>query len=259
MVEKKMEYSLLSFGASYQETYERSIGLISRGIVSGLIFILFDIDVEPFKKEMLPTLESLNIPFVVIHSLARELDYNNVGMDSYGGAYLATKHLIDQGYTEIGFSFKALNFPQCEELHSGFCQALSDNRLKYHEQYVIDNRHFKPGGNWYQDVRSAVKKLPQLPRAFVTINDQATLGTLQALKDMGKSVPRDVAVVSFREEQQDQFLEDDITTVYHPIAEKGKKAVSILEGLMTGQLNRNEIQRELVKPYLVVRKTCGAE
>lgn len=83
-VEKELEtlsseHSLVIFGATSQQSYERSIELIERRMVDGLILIVLGRELTEFQERLLPQLHKINLPFVAVHSTETQLACNNVG------------------------------------------------------------------------------------------------------------------------------------------------------------------------------------
>ena len=142
---------------------------------------------------------------------------------------------------------------QMDELYNGYIKALGDNGIQYRPEHVLDGSGFVRGASWYENIRNKVKKMTSLPQAFVTISEQPTQGVIDGLREKGKTVPHDVAIAAFLEEQPDEYKESEVTSVYHPVIKKGESAIRMLEAIMEGKLKRDKIHQKTVEPYLVVR------
>ncbi|WP_082772561.1 LacI family DNA-binding transcriptional regulator [Actinoplanes sp. TFC3] len=68
------------------------------------------------------------------------------------------------------------------------------------------------------------------PRALVCLNDRVALGTYQALREAGLSVPGEVSVMSFDDSDMAAWLRPQLTSVALPHYELGWKAVELLLG-----------------------------
>ncbi|WP_187369919.1 LacI family DNA-binding transcriptional regulator [Streptomyces boluensis] len=68
------------------------------------------------------------------------------------------------------------------------------------------------------------------PRALVCSTDRVSFGAYQALAEAGLSVPQDVSVVSFDDQDIAGWLKPALTTVALPHHELGRKAVELILG-----------------------------
>ncbi|MBI3830934.1 MAG: LacI family DNA-binding transcriptional regulator [Planctomycetes bacterium] len=257
-------YSLLMFGANWGEGYGKSLQLIERGMVDGLIWILLATFIEEFEREVAPWLRTRNVPFVVVHSLSkRAFAYPNVGTDCYAGAYEMTRHLASTGRKRIGIYLTGPNSPQSQEICAGYKQALADLALPSGRELLLHEAPQADQGkdHLFEIAYRTAKALPKqaLPEAVFAGIDCAAYGFLKAFRERGLRVPEDIAVAGFDDEVNSRYAYPELTTVYHPFREKGREAVRMLVGLLDGPLREDPVPQKIVKPSLMVRKTCGAE
>ncbi len=66
------------------------------------------------------------------------------------------------------------------------------------------------------------------PDAIVTCNDNIAIGVYRAVRELGLSIPEDVAVASFNDIPAAQFVHPPLTTVRLPAEEIGETAVELL-------------------------------
>jgi len=66
------------------------------------------------------------------------------------------------------------------------------------------------------------------PIALLCLNDRLAFGAYQALAEVGLSVPNDVSVVSFDNDEIAAYLRPGLTTIALPHDEMGRQAVSLL-------------------------------
>jgi LacI family repressor for deo operon, udp, cdd, tsx, nupC, and nupG len=98
-----------------------------------------------------------------------------------------------------------------------------------------------------------------LPEALFVTEDDAAYNMLEACSLRGIRVPEDMALIGFDDEKPARYFNSSLSTIHHPFTEKGVEAVKILTGLMDGTLDRNKVHQKILKPHLVVRKTCGTK
>lgn len=85
--------------------------------------------------------------------------------------------------------------------------------------------------NWepdqgYQLTRRLLAK--KRPRAMLCLNDRLAFGAHQALTEAGLAIPRDVALVSFDNDEIASYLRPGLTTIALPHEEMGRAAVELL-------------------------------
>lgn len=85
--------------------------------------------------------------------------------------------------------------------------------------------------NWepdhgYELTRAQLQK--QRPRAMLCLNDRLAFGAYQALAEAGLTIPHDVALVSFDNDELASYLRPGLTTIALPHEEMGRTAVELL-------------------------------
>jgi LacI family transcriptional regulator len=104
-------------------------------------------------------------------------------------------------------------------------------------------------------VTSRLLRRPSLPTAFGVGSINQLFGVLAALRDAGVSVPGDVSVVSFDEDECLSFLDVPVTSVCMPLAELGAAAVDALAARVEGGPARDVVVRDPL--YLVPRASVA--
>jgi DNA-binding LacI/PurR family transcriptional regulator len=93
---------------------------------------------------------------------------------------------------------------------------------------------------------------PHLDAVFVA-SDLMAFGALTALREAGRRVPDDVALVGFDDVEQARYVEPPLTTVRQPIVGQGREMARQLLRLAAGE----EIPHAVVLPTeLVVRASA---
>lgn len=85
-------------------------------------------------------------------------------------------------------------------------------------------------------------------------DDESASGAIMALREAGRRVPEDVAVVGFDDVNLARHLMPSLTTVYAPIEEAGREAVRQLIRLVHGEQADLLVQ---LPTRLVIRRSCG--
>ena len=70
--------------------------------------------------------------------------------------------------------------------------------------------------------------MPRPPTALFVANDLMALGALEALQQLGKRVPEDVAVIGYDDQEISRHTHPPLTTLLLPNYEMGRAAVEAL-------------------------------
>ncbi len=85
-------------------------------------------------------------------------------------------------------------------------------------------------------------------------DDDAATGVLAALRQAGKAVPHDLAVVGFDDGPISRYLTPSLTTVHSPIEQVGRESVVQLVRAIRGEPTEAVT---LLPTELVIRNSCG--
>ncbi len=198
-------------------------------------------------------LRQLGIPIILLDRRTDKFETDAVTIDNVGGAYLATKHLIDCGYERIGMIGGSPYLTTGRERYEGYRKALHAAGMK------IDEKLIKVG-NFKTDTGYALAKefiaSPQPPRAIFVANNLMTLGTLRALRENGVLVPQEMALVGFDDMPWSSELCPPLTAVSQPTYELGQETVQLLLRRLADP--QAPIRTVTLQPRLVIRESCGA-
>jgi LacI family transcriptional regulator len=98
-------------------------------------------------------------------------------------------------------------------------------------------------------------KQPKAPTAIFCANDLMAVGCLEALRELGKQVPRDVAVIGYDDQEIARHTSPPLTTLVLPNYEMGRLAVETLLAQIAAPDGRR--RRVKVDGRLVLRQTVG--
>ncbi|SES68457.1 LacI family DNA-binding transcriptional regulator [Anaerobranca gottschalkii] len=195
--------------------------------VSGILIV------GNIRDEHLRMLLKYNIPIVLVDHATLELNLNAILTQNMIGSYLATRHLIKNGHSQIGFVGEidfSLSFKQ---RWLGFEQAMKDYGLKVDIDYCITEKveQFVLAKK-YNEFASVISQLSKLPTAWICSNDNTAITLYNALKILGKKVPEDISIIGFDDIESCKIITPNLTTVYVDKELMGKKAVKKLLQIM---------------------------
>jgi len=170
--------------------------------------------------------------------LAPVVEADTVLSDNVGGAYLATKHLIERGHERIGIVLGIPGATTTEERYLGYRKALEEAGISVSEELVAYGGYRVEGG------REATAKLLALdppPTAIFSTNNLMTVGVLQELFARGVRIPDQVAVVGFDDLEWAEMITPALTVVAQNPYEIGQKALLTLLKRMNEGLSKEPL------------------
>lgn len=191
------------------------------------------------------------IPLVLFDRTTPKIATSQVVIDDFQGAYMATEHLIKQGCKQIVHltNYNIVNI--YKERFRGYQEALKDHNIPFKEELV------RAGDMQLADGRNAVTELVQGEVEFDGIfsaSDLAATGALQVLKEYGKSVPQDVAIVGFSNEPFTSFTDPPLSTVDQFPIEMGKTAANLFFEMMNSY-EEFVPKKNVLNPRLIIRES----
>ncbi len=126
------------------------------------------------------------MPIVFFDRIVSEINTHKVIADNFKGAFDATQHLIENGFTRIAHITSAPYLSICIERLEGYKEALRKNNIEYDEKLVHFCHH---GGMIYDEVEEALKKIFKLKQkadALFAAGDRLTTTCMLALQKLGK-------------------------------------------------------------------------
>ena len=243
---KKFGYSVFLCNTNYEKQSEANhISLLAEKRVDGIIIAPTSNDSEDLSRR-----GDSSIPVVYITKRLSTNSHSFVVMDDERGGFLATKHLIEQGYKTIGFIGPSTSGRGEDERLVGFRAAFEKFGLNVQSRFVrVDVVKRETG---HETIISMIEA-GDYPRAVFAGNDLMAIGIIQGIKEKGLSVPDDIAVVGFDNISFAAFPEVQLTTIHQPKYKMGKMAADILLEKIEGRTDQP--RRIILEPELIVRSS----
>jgi len=153
-----------------------------------------------------------------------------VEVDNAGGARAATEYLLRGGRRRIAMITGPDDTTVARERRRGYAEALTLAGLG---PYAVEPGDFLESGG-VTAMRALLAAHPELD-AVVAANDNMASGALRVLRDAGRSVPGDVAVVGFDDLPIALHTDPRLTTVHQPVQALGREAARMLIELLDGE------------------------
>lgn len=205
-------------------------------------------------------LERIGVPIVLINNHNEESGRYTftVTVDNRHGGYIATKHLIGLGHRRIAYVTAPADHSSDLDRLTGYQQALGEAGLESDSVLIVPGNGRSDGGERAMETLAGLRPLPS---AVFCYNDMTAVGLMTAARQVGLSVPQDLAVVGFDDISFARHCHPPLTTIAQPKTEMGQLAMRMALSLMAidDERNEDELSNVVVRGELVVRaSTVGA-
>ena len=206
---------LISESAGHAESRDEALADLLNRRVDGLLVGLM----AARRIELPPSAKS--VPAIIVNGASDGL--SSVLPDEFAAGRAAAQYLIDRGHTSIGLigRHEDLLDPtrsvSIGRRFAGLDDAMAQAGLSFVAEQHVRDWDPAPG-------RIAALELLRTTEltAVVTANDRLAFGVYQAATELGLSVPKDLSIMSFDDEQLAEYL--DLTTLRLPYEEMGRFA-----------------------------------
>lgn len=193
-------------------------------------------------NHIIDVIGSHGIKLIQFDRVLSELPGAKIVNDNFNGAYIATCHLIENGYKKIGHLAGYMTTEHYRERICGYKKALSDHGYKVDEQLIFYDSILRETG-----YESAKKAISMGCDAIYSAGDFSALGALEAARDSGLSVPDKFGVVGTANEFFTGIMSPGLSSLEMSPKELGRRAAYAF-------LN-NSNEKEIVKMELIKRES----
>ncbi len=173
-----------------------------------------------------------------------------VDVDNEGGARLAVGHLVDIGRRTVGVIAGPQDMAVGVTRLSGYRLALHDAGLPVDPRLIGYGDFSEESGALA--VRELLARRPDLDGIFAA-SDLMASGALRVLREAGRRVPEDVAVVGFEDSVVARQTDPPLTTVYQPVERMGREMARLLVDRILGGIEPGQV---LLDTHLVHRASA---
>lgn len=187
-------------------------------------------------------------PSVLAGQLSTRPDQPSVSIDDVEGGRIATEHLIRQGATRIAFVGGGLEVSQVADRLAGSMAAVDAASGVAFEVVETHDRTIAGGR---ATASALLDRAPsERPDAVFAVNDLLALGVLNGLTLAGISVPGDIAIVGYDDNEFASSSLVPLTSVRGPSGGYGSAVMDLLWDVLEG--------REIENPHRVLQPTLVA-
>jgi LacI family transcriptional regulator len=217
----KLQFNFIS----EEDERERVLPIDMQSDISGIIML------SVFEKDYVNLIMKKRVPVVFLDGPSELYDIVSLGdvvlFEGCNSVKVLTRSLISQGMTKIGFIGDITYCKTIADRYLGYLDALREANIEVDERIVmkdhVTHKYYKS-----DEVEEALKKMPYIPEAIVCANDDIAKDVIIRLKNMGLTVPKDVAVTGFDNKEEVAVMSPSLTTVHIGNQRMGRRLVQQL-------------------------------
>lgn len=181
--------------------------------------------------------------------------FNCVAVDYALGGYLSAKEMLSHGHTDLVVFAEPKNFPASSLYLQGIGRAyeefgltLTDDRIFYTPP-SIDN-----GCSNFMNLWDAQAKTLRIPfTGVLCFCDSLAHGVYKACNMLKLSIPDDISVIGYDDNQLSAYSNPPLTTIYLPKEKMLEKCIDILDSMLEGR--NKDPMRYFIDPHLITRES----
>jgi LacI family transcriptional regulator len=173
-----------------------------------------------------PLLYDLGIPLVLLNCYTSDHAFPSVIPSEIAGGQSATKHLIEKGHRRIATILGEIWMDAASSRLEGYRRALATADIPFDQELVVQGDWSTTGG--YESTRKLLA-LKSPPTAIFCQNDRTAVGCYDALREAGFSIPQDISVIGYDDEEISRHLRPRLTTCVLPHRAMAQCAIERLE------------------------------
>ncbi len=217
--------------------------------VDGLILSL---GMETKSFEHLKLFTDRKVPLVLFDRITEKIDAHKIIVDDFGGAYRATKHLIEIGARKIAHIGGPQTINIYKSRQEGFIAALNDAGLKTDKSLIFNGTMTRNDG---VEALKTLRKNNKLPDAVFCANDTTALGIIIYLKEIGIKLPDEIAIVGFSNEPFSEVVTPSISTIKQPGFLMGQKAAELVISQINNETSGTNFKTITMPTQLIIRNS----
>ncbi|MGW7273025.1 LacI family DNA-binding transcriptional regulator [Streptomyces sp. NPDC054864] len=214
------EMQLLLIFAGNDRRRQRLAQYLAAHRVDGVLLVSVHAD-DPLPD----LLAQLEIPAVISGRRSADEALPSVDSDNFAGAHSAVEHLLTRGRTRIATITGRLDVYGAQRRLDGYRAALSDAGREVDERLVAPGDFTEEGGR--RAMTELLAACPEVDAVFAG-SDVMAAGARQVLREAGRRIPDDVALVGFDDSAIARHMDPPLTSVRQPIEEMGRAMIDLL-------------------------------
>jgi len=237
------------------ESYDKellNIEMLANGSVDGLII---SISKETQKIQDFSHFNELienDVPFVLFDRVEKTINCDKIIIDDEGGAYKATKFLIEQNCKKIALVTTPDYVTVGKLRGKGYLKALQKFKIEKIPSNIVRIEKFDDD---HEGIYKQIKKLifvKNPPDGIFAVNELYAALAMKIAKERGLNIPEDIKIIGFTDGIISEFSSPSLTTVAQHGYTMGKQSAEMLINRMENNLKEN-FKTKIISTTITVR------
>lgn len=204
--------------------------------IGGAIMLGIQID-DPYFKEIINN----DIPVVLIDIEGYGDKVSSVLIDNTEASREAVEYLIKNKHTKIAMLTGRPNADVSIPRQSGYEKALSNAKIEINPDYIKCGYFLE--NNAYSETKNLIETHPEITAIFCA-SDMMACGAYRAIRELGKSIPKDISIIGFDDNPLAEYLSPSLTTIRQDFYNKGYKAAEVLYKMIQGESESSRVVQD---------------
>lgn len=167
-----------------------------------------------------------SLPFVLMDNSFKTRDVDCIAVNNSQGIYKAMQYLYKMGHKRIGYLRSSISITSFEERFREYRHQLKRAAIIPNKDDIITVGYSE--SEIFSTIDSFLSTHNNLPSAFVADNDLIGCYAMQAFKQHGYSIPKDISIIGFDDRPICTMVSPHLTTIAIPQHLFGPSAVDLL-------------------------------
>ncbi|MSU05806.1 substrate-binding domain-containing protein [Spirochaetales bacterium NM-380-WT-3C1] len=202
--------------------------------------------------ELNKMLSKSHIPFVFCNRGVDGIDAPLIASNDFYGAYIATKHLLKQGYKSPAYISRE-KYKTSSDRCQGYLSALLEKNITVNRNSIIIKLQ---QGEEKDKIRNLFAN-KDIDSVFC-FDDAIAEVCYDVAKEMGKSIPKDLGIIGYNNTARCNSLIPTLSSVSFRNVEIGEKAAEVLYKIIKSGLH-SEFETYLFQPNIEARESTARD
>jgi len=194
--------------------------------------------------EPLRMLRRRGVPFVLVDTMLQSLEADSVATDRLEAGRITFGYLLERGHRRIGVVDHTGDAISHIEIREGADEVLRKYGLSFAKlpRVAVSIEELNPTEPWANGMAAGKRLLEMAPdvTALVGMNDNIGMGAYLAAKACGRSIPKDISVITIGDLQGFAMADPPVTAMDQPHEDMGRQAALRLLELFDSPIGRAE-------------------
>ncbi|GAB2469077.1 LacI family DNA-binding transcriptional regulator [Jatrophihabitans fulvus] len=191
------------------------------------------------------------VPVVIIDRLV-DAEVDQIGSENVESTAQLVDHLAGNGHRRIGMISGRPGLSTTDERVAGYRLGLRRNRIRVASELVVSG---DSGDEEAADALRALMSLSRPPTAVVVGNNLMTIGAMRGARELGITVPDDLALTSFDDFEWADLFHPRLTVIAQATSQMGAQAFELVMSRLADPMLPS--RRIVMRTKFVHRDSCG--